>query len=202
MEKFRATEKIRKISQRFLVPGIIVICFMILPSISFAGSLGGSLGGSLLYSSSGIFGFRYGTLPSQGFGYWGEFKLNAPSHSPSYETISRRTVETVFQDPFREETLQYFNVSAGASYALTDRFWIDAGLGWAVRRPWRKYFDSTGILGGNPGEYWIRDDDRNSINVILGVSWVFRRTESSMMILNLGVETQPKGVVIGIGWGL
>ncbi|NDD92072.1 hypothetical protein EBZ37_08310, partial [bacterium] len=78
---------------------------------------------SALYSTSGIFGLRYGTLPSNGFGYWGEFKLNAPSHSPSYETISRRTVETVFNDPFREEIIQHFNVNAGAIYGVSESFW-------------------------------------------------------------------------------
>ena len=105
----------------------------------------------------------------------------------------------MFNDPFREEIIQHFNVNAGAIYGVSESFWMSIGLGWAVARPLRRYFDSTGILGGNPGDYWIRDDDQNSVNLILGMSWAFRRTESSKVLLSLGSETNQRGVVIGIG---
>lgn len=58
-------------------------------------ALAGEAAASFLYSSSGIFGLRYATLPASGWGYWGEFKFNAPDHSPAFENLSRRTVETV-----------------------------------------------------------------------------------------------------------
>ncbi|NDD92459.1 hypothetical protein EBZ37_10280 [bacterium] len=90
-------------------------------------------------------------------------------------------------------------MSAGAGYAVTESFFVSAGLGWAVARPWRRYFDSTGILGGNPGDYWIQDDDRNSLNFCVSGSLVAQSTGPSSLVLSLGAETSPKGFVFGIG---
>ena len=97
--------------------------------------------------------------------------------------------------------MQHLNFSAGATYALAERLHLYGGAGWASAIPWRRYFDSTGILGGNTGDYWIADDDRNSVNLSLGLTWSIRRSERSPLHFSLGAETQPRGVVLGVGVG-
>jgi hypothetical protein len=157
---------------------------------------------SFVYSTSGSFGARYATLVPSGFGYWGEFKFNAPDHTPAYDTLSRRTVETVFRDPFREETIQTFTFSGGATFAIAEGAHLYGGAGWSIAIPWRRYFDSTGILGGNPGDYWIRDDARHTINASFGAVAAIGQIGSAPITASLGVETSPHGVVLGIGAGL
>jgi hypothetical protein len=156
---------------------------------------------SYLYSSSGIFGARYSAPHDSSWGFWGEFKFNAPHHSPRYETISRRTVESVFNDPFREESIQHLNLSGGAALVITEAFSLYGGVGWAVATPWRRYFDSTGILGGNSGDYWIRDDEKNSLNVCGGATVRVHSAKNTAIYASLGLDTSPPGVVFGIGLG-
>ena len=125
-----------------------------------------------------------------------KFTPSSPSSDPYYRSdISVLQAENTFSDlRFREQS-DWLSINAAFVYAVSSELAVYGGAGYTRERRYRMYFDDSQTRG-EMGFYWISDSEAsgNRVNLLGGA--LIRAGRS--VIFQMGVESQPKGVTIGI----
>jgi hypothetical protein len=125
-----------------------------------------------------------------------KFTTSARSSDPYYlSDVSVQQAEITFGDQFFQEKSDWLSVNFALVYAIHPEVALYGGAGYTRETNYREYFDNTQTRG-ELGFYWISDPEAsgNRVNVLGGA---FIRMGQYVM-LQLGVEAQPKGVTVGL----
>lgn len=133
-----------------------------------------------------------------GWGFYADAKTStqSPADDESYiRDLTREEAETQFGDAFLNER----NVWLSFNFAVIRAFQQDAvllyaGGGASHQSPFAEFFDASGERGVF-GHYWVSDPGREAWrpNLMAGMfSRVARR-----VVIQIGVETMPRGVTVG-----
>ena len=108
--------------------------------------------------------------------------------------LSVLQAETTFGDQCFQEKSDWLSINFALVYAVSGELALYGGAGYTRETNYREYFDNSQTRG-ELGFYWISDPDAsgNRVNVLGGV---FMRM-GPHVLLQMGVEAQPKGVTIG-----
>jgi len=145
-------------------------------------------------------GISFIALTPTGWGFYGDIKtgIGAPSDDELYESISISQAENTFNDKLLDKHEEWLSVNLGVARSLLEKtLALYVGVGLSFSSNYRQYNDKHNILGDN-GEYWILDEDEDEVetNFLGGIYWF----ASEKIALSLGVETQPEGISLGIGY--
>lgn len=143
------------------------------------------------------FGFAYITFPAQKVGLYLDFKatLIGPSDGDTYDNISRNQAEVTWGDPLIGKDEKSICFDVGLAKRISPRLGFYGGLGYYKTQRFRRYYDSTGILGSKD-KYWIEDTSKSGINITAGGLIFIARN----VIGIVGFDTAPKGINLGISW--
>lgn len=142
-------------------------------------------------------GFSFMTIPDRKVGLYLDFKttVTGPADSDTEDNVSRTLAEVTWGDPLigKDESSICFDV--GLVKRLRQQFGVYAGLGYYTTQQFRRYSDSSGILGSN-GKYWIKDKSKSGINITAGGLIFFNKNTLGI----IGFDTTPAGINLGISW--
>ncbi len=144
-------------------------------------------------------GFVYGRIRDQQWGFYIDVKVSigvpGSASSDYYEDITVSIAEALGHTQRAEKT-GYFSLNMGITRRLGRRLAVYGGLGLCGVQPYRKYHDPS-LMFGSDGEYWI-DGAEQAVrtNLMLGALY----PASSSILVQLGVETLPVGLTIGLAW--
>ncbi len=125
-----------------------------------------------------------------------KFTTSSTSSDPYYiSDISVLQAEATFGDLFFDDQSDWLSINFALVYAVSRELAVYGGAGYTRETNYREYFDDSGTRG-EMGFYWISDSEAsgNRVNLLGGA---FIRAGRSIMF-QMGVESQPKGVTIGI----
>lgn len=143
-------------------------------------------------------------IPNTDLGIYMDYKMgfgDKPKGTNYTDIISFHTADSVFRDRYLgEKTSGVITLNFGLSYDLTKRksLYLYGTGGFSMSSTFRQYFDSTKILD-DTGYYLIEDNDKSffGFNASLGSYYYV----TQYIAIQLGFDTNPKNVVIGISFG-
>ncbi len=125
-----------------------------------------------------------------------KFTTSSTSSDPSYlSDVSVLQAETTFGDLLFQERSDWLSINFALVYAVGRELAVYGGAGYTREKHYREYHDDLQTRG-EFGFYWVSDPEAsgNRVNVLGGA---FFRLGRSVMI-QTGVEAQPKGATIGV----
>jgi hypothetical protein len=143
-------------------------------------------------------------IPNTDFGIYMDYKMGFGDETKGTNytgIISFHTADSVYGDRYLgEKTSGVFTLNFGLSYDLTKRksLYLYGTGGFSMSSTFRQYFDATKILD-DTGYYLIEDTDKSyfGFNASLGSYYYL----TQYFAIQLGFDTNPKNVVIGISFG-
>lgn len=125
-----------------------------------------------------------------------KFTTSSTSSDPFFiSNISVQQAETTLGDQFFRDKSDWLSINIALVYAVGPELAVYGGAGYTREKRYRMYFDDSQTRG-ELGFYWISDPAASSTLVNL-LGGTFLRLRRSVM-LQLGVEAQPKGATIGV----
>jgi len=146
-----------------------------------------------------VVGFSYGEILHQRWGIYIDVKISVGvpgSASSDYREDMTVVIAEALGHTWQAEKTGYFSLNLGTTRWMGSRLAVYGGLGLCAVQPYSQYHDPSGLFGPEGG-YWI-DTKEQSIrtNLMLGALYPV----SSRILLQLGVETLPRGITVGLGW--
>jgi opacity protein-like surface antigen len=135
----------------------------------------------------GIEGFK--------MGFYVSFKANIPPMGNQVQSFNRHEAEDILKDQFQGEKNHYWTLNTGLTRTLSGRTTMYLGLGITDLQVYRKYYDQSGILGKH-GQYFTKDQNRTYLNI----NWGFILQAENRVIVTFGIDSQPIGFNLGIGY--
>ena len=144
-------------------------------------------------------GFSYGEILDQRWGIYIDVKISIGvpgSASSDYREDMTVAIAEELGHMWQAEKTGYFSLNLGTTRWLGSRLAAYGALGLCAVQPYSQWDDPTGLFGPEGG-YWI-DTKKQSIRANLMVGALY--PVSSRILLQLGVESLPRGLTIGLGW--
>jgi hypothetical protein len=141
-------------------------------------------------------------LNPKGIGFFVNVKISGDSPGGRSNFLPDVTVEQARNQygdlPYKDES-DWFVVSGGLTRVLSPDLAVYAGAGLARREFYREFEDPDGIRG-EYGYYWVEDTEHSGdfVNALAGLFFRAGRR----FIVQFGVESEPRGMTIGIHYGL
>lgn len=144
-------------------------------------------------------------IPNTDFGIYTDYKTGFGDEIKGRNytgTISFYTADSVFGDRLiGEKTTGIIMLNFGLTYDITKRksLYLYAGAGISMSNTYRQYYDSTRILDDS-GYYLIEDTDKSfrGFNASVGAFYYILQ----YLAIQLGFDTNPQNVVVGITLGI
>jgi len=149
-------------------------------------------------------GLEYGTAPTYGFyvatasksktGFYFDIKssFRSPDEKDVYK-FSKTYATSTLGDSQTGTKTNYVSINGGVVYGIHDNISLIGALGIVNKTEYLSFYDNTGILGSG-NTYYIKGEDKNSINAILGAMFYIEKIN-----LKIQYESGVSSVAFGVG---
>jgi hypothetical protein len=192
----------KRMSGRAIASGLVA--FALLPATAEAQAAGGEpdasyfLGYSVNLPHQEV-GFAYGRIRKQRWGLYVDVKVSVGvpgSASNDYLEDITVPIAEAWGHTLRATKTGYFSLNVGTTRRVGSRLTVYGGVGLCAVQDYSQYYDASLLLGVD-GTYWIdgAEEDVRS-NFMLGA--LIPVTSSAL--LQVGAESLPRGVTVGLHW--
>ena len=112
-----------------------------------------------------------------------------------YDNISVNKAENIFGDDKTSTDDDWLTMNLGITKTIMDNILMYVGAGYSDHTEYNQYYDEYEILGSN-GKYWIEKKVDSRVNFFGGCMIVL----SNKVILQFGVSSFPKSLILGFGY--